>query len=242
VRLQRKISLTGVLRREEFAIFNPDRIDHIEIIKGPKELIGLGREFWSGDRATLDAAVRSKQAEFADERASAGAAAETTYTAFVKAAAEAAQAADVATLLDSENRLLSDRTQQLKSICKGKPFLIGSVGPGGGILVHLQSTSTGCPVGPYDRYCGLYTAQMETAADVYGDDVTPHPIFLNVADRNILLRQITYKNSSSNDMSVSLGWELTSADWCSDTNEHYLLLDSQQSACVGLPLGELRMK
>jgi hypothetical protein len=46
---------------EEFCVFNPARIDQIEIIDGPEELIGFGREFWGVDRGVCDVAVREKQ-------------------------------------------------------------------------------------------------------------------------------------------------------------------------------------
>ena len=47
---------------EEYCIYNPARIDRIEIVDGPRPLIGLGREFWTAEQSARDAAVRSKNA------------------------------------------------------------------------------------------------------------------------------------------------------------------------------------
>lgn len=49
---------------EEFCVYNPDRIDHIEIVDGPAGLIGYGVSFWGADQATRDAEHRAKLAEF----------------------------------------------------------------------------------------------------------------------------------------------------------------------------------
>ena len=45
-------------------MFNPSRIDRIEIVDGPSELVGFGRELWGSDRDALDVALRSRQEEF----------------------------------------------------------------------------------------------------------------------------------------------------------------------------------
>jgi hypothetical protein len=50
---------------EEFCIQNTDRIDRIEIVAGPRGLVGLGRSFWEVDQATRDRAVTAKRGEFA---------------------------------------------------------------------------------------------------------------------------------------------------------------------------------
>eukprot|EP01047_Picozoa_sp_COSAG01_P003854 COSAG01_NODE_120_length_25409_cov_20.648572_2_plen_1795_part_00 len=52
---------------EEFCVFNPARIDHIEIIDGPEELIGFGKEFWDKDPHLCGAAVRDKLAQLEAE-------------------------------------------------------------------------------------------------------------------------------------------------------------------------------
>lgn len=49
---------------EEFCIYNPERIDQIEIIDGPSGLVGFGRQFWAADQAARDAAHAEKAAEF----------------------------------------------------------------------------------------------------------------------------------------------------------------------------------
>ena len=49
---------------EEFCIFNAERIDQIEIIDGPSELVGFGRQLWDSGREARDAAVRAKHKEF----------------------------------------------------------------------------------------------------------------------------------------------------------------------------------
>jgi hypothetical protein len=52
---------------EEFCVFNPSRIDHIEIVDGPAELIGFGREFWGLNMHTRTAALRDLQRQLDDE-------------------------------------------------------------------------------------------------------------------------------------------------------------------------------
>lgn len=47
---------------EEFCVFNPARIDHIEVIDGSEELIGFGRDFWHVSQQHRDAAFEEKQA------------------------------------------------------------------------------------------------------------------------------------------------------------------------------------
>jgi hypothetical protein len=51
---------------EEFAIYNPERIDRIEIVDGPAGLIGLGATFWAATPAVREAARREKEQEFAE--------------------------------------------------------------------------------------------------------------------------------------------------------------------------------
>ena len=44
-------------------IWAPDRIDHIEVIEGPAELVGFGREYWEAGAAEREAAHTAKDAE-----------------------------------------------------------------------------------------------------------------------------------------------------------------------------------
>ena len=63
---------------EEFCVHNPSRITQIEILDGPGELVGYGREHWSTDQATRDTAcekllvVLDEQAEQAEKAVLAG--------------------------------------------------------------------------------------------------------------------------------------------------------------------------
>ena len=47
-------------------IANPDRIDQIEIIDGPAELIGEGRQLWGASKEMLAQSLKNKQRELAE--------------------------------------------------------------------------------------------------------------------------------------------------------------------------------
>jgi hypothetical protein len=49
---------------EEFALWNTERITEIEIVAGPPELVGYGREFWNASQEQRDVAHRAKVEEY----------------------------------------------------------------------------------------------------------------------------------------------------------------------------------
>lgn len=55
-------------------MFNPNRIDQIEVIDGPRSLIGFGKDFWGLNTRTRTRAVREKQLQLDEEAVAAHAA------------------------------------------------------------------------------------------------------------------------------------------------------------------------
>jgi hypothetical protein len=109
---------------EEFCVFNPSRIDRIEIVDGPSELVGFGRELWGSDRDALDVALRSRQEEFVARETAvmqeASAACKDAAAAMLKAVSaldKASQLAPHRYKLQSKARQSTKLFEEIKTLC-----------------------------------------------------------------------------------------------------------------------------
>jgi hypothetical protein len=169
---------------EEFCVANPDRVDQIQIIDGPAELVGYGKELWGASQEVLSESLSKQLAdletEFADAREKAAVVTRNLYEA-VFAAAPALRLAAALLEAQLEPHIARDRRNLADGASSYARFLQAEIlRQGGGVELSCTAFEV-----DDESLCGIYTV-------FDGDDSLPgsasHITLRRVGARHTLRR------------------------------------------------------
>ncbi len=195
--------------REEFCIWNPNRIDRIKIVEGPKELIGYGEQLWDADPQTLRTEHAKVQRLQNEERDMAQATAMAAYKKYAEAAQQLAPLLKQAALLSGHHSIKFQQVE-LTQACSKKRLLIAMLGG----VAALKVTVPPEVDDKYQIFAGTYTAISESANS--DREVDEEITFANIQRRQITMRTFPFNAPHGHPLRNHVaGW------WLQDEGHEY---------------------